>query len=107
MSNFEQLRNIRKYKKRRRIVSRIGGFLAVTGFALAVIASSNQDISFLTTILLGVIGCGLFGLGVYSINFIEYINKERPLVYKPVDKGDDLWYNIYINLKKRSENYND
>ena len=107
MSNFEQLRNIRKYKKRRRIVSRIGGFLAVIGFALAIIASGEQDISFLITILLGVIGCGLFGLGVYSINFIEYINKERPLVYKPVDKGDDLWYNIYINLKKRSENYND
>lgn len=103
MSNLEQLRNIRKYKKRRRIVSRIGGFLAVTGFALAVIASSNQDISFLITILLGVIGCGLFGFGVFIINFIEYINKERPLVYKPVDKGDDLWYNIYINLKKRSE----
>ena len=103
MSNFEQLRNIRKYKKRRRIVSRIGGFLAVIGFALAVIASSNQDISFLITILLGVIGCGLFGFGVFIINFIEYINKEIPLVYKPVDKGDDLWYNIYINLKKRSE----
>ena len=103
MSNFEQVRNIRKYKKRRRIVLRIGGFLAVKGFALAVIASSNQDISFLITILLGVIGCGLFGFGVFIINFIEYINKEIPLVYKPVDKGDDLWYNIYINLKKRSE----
>ena len=103
MSNFEQLRNIRKYKKRRRIVSRIGGFLAVIGFALAVIASSNQDISFLITILLGVIGCGLFGLGIFIVNFIDNLNKERPLVYKPVDKGDDLWYNMYINLKKRSE----
>ena len=107
MSNLEQLRNIRKYKKRRRIVSRIGGFLAVTGFMLMLGVSGEGDVSLLTIFLVGLTGCGLFGLGVYSINFIEYINKERPLVYKPVDKGDDLWYNIYINLKKRSENYND
>ena len=103
MSNLEQLRNIRKYKKRRRVVSRIGGFLALTGFMLMLGVSGEGDISLLTIFLVGLTGCGLFGLGISIMNFIDNLNEERPLVYKPVDKGDDLWYNIYINLKKRSE----
>ena len=103
MSNLEQLWNIRKYKKRRRAISRIGGFLAVTGFMLMIGVSGEGDISLLTMFLVSLIGCGLFGFGVFIVNFIDNLNEERPLVYKPVDKGDDLWYNMYINLKKRSE----
>lgn len=103
MSNLEQLRNIRKYKKRRRVVSRTGGFLAVTGFMLMLSVSGEGDISLLTMFLVILTGFGLLGIGISIMNFINNLNKERPLVYKPVDKGDDLWYNMYINLKKRSE----
>ena len=103
MSNLEQLRNIRKYKKIRRIVSRIGGFLAVTGFILMLSVGGEGDVSLLTIFLVGLTGCGLFSLGISIINFIDNLNEERPLVYKPVDKGDDLWYSMYIDLKKRSE----
>ena len=71
MSNMEQLRNIRKYKKRRRVVSRIGGFLAVTGFMLMVGVSGEGDISLLTIFLVGFTGCGLFGLGISIVNFIN------------------------------------
>lgn len=100
---MEQLRNIRKYKKRRRVVSRIGGFLAVVGFTLMIAVSGEGNISFMTIFLVGLTGCGLFGFGISIMNFIDRLNEDRPLVYKPVDKGDDLWYNMYINLKKRSE----
>lgn len=100
---MEQLRNIRKYKKRRRVVSKVGGFLAVVGFTLMIAVSGEGDISLMTIFLVGLIGCGLFGLGISIMNFIDRLNEERPLVYKPVDEGDDLWYNMYINLKKRSE----
>ena len=103
MSNLEQLHTIRRYKKRRRVVSRIGGFLAVTGFMLMLGVSGEGDVSILTIFLVGLSGCGLLGLGIFIMNFVNNLNKERPLVYKPVDKGDDLWYNMYINLKKRSE----
>ena len=87
---MEQLRNIRKYKKRRRLVSRIGGFLALTGFILMIGVGGGEDNNFLAILLVGFIGCGLFGLGVFIMNFIDKLNEERPLVYKPVDKGDYL-----------------
>ena len=103
MSNMEQLRNIRKYKKRRRVVSRIGGFMALIGFILMLGVGGEGDISLMTIFLVGLTGCGLFGLGISIVNFIDRLNEERPLVYKPVYQGDDLWYNMYINLKKRSE----
>ena len=92
MSNLEQLRNIRKYKKRRRVVSRIGGFLAAVGFTLMIAVSGEGNSSLLKMFLVGLTGCGLFGLGISMVNFIDRLNEERPLVYKPVDKGDDLWY---------------
>lgn len=47
MSNMEQLRNIRKYKKRRRVVSRIGGFMALTGFILMLGVGGEGETSVL------------------------------------------------------------
>ena len=81
MSNLEQLRNIRKYKKRRRAVSRIGGFLAVTGFMLMLGVGGEGDISLLAIFLVGLTGCGLFGLGISIINFIQnHLEWETTLI---------------------------
>ena len=90
MSNLEQLQNIRKYKKRRRVVSRVGGILAFIGLILMLSVSGEGDLEFSTIMIVGLIGCGLFCLGIFIVNFIDKLNKEEPLVYKPVDKGDDL-----------------
>ena len=90
MSNLEQLQNIWKYKKRRRVMSKVGGLLALIGLILMLSVSGEGDLWFSTIIIVGSIGCGLFCLGIFITKFINKLNEERPLVYKPVDKGDDL-----------------
>lgn len=104
MSNYQQLKMIRKYKRNRRRVERIGVALFGIGFFMAVGVSGEYcELPFRTIMLIAFSGTGVMGIGTFLINLVDRFNKEHPLVYKPVEKGDDLWYTMYHNEIKRQE----
>ena len=102
MSNYEQLRNIRRYRRNRRRAESVGMALVGIGFCMAVCVSGDYcTLPFRYIMLVAFCGCGVMGLGTLIVNFIDKLNKEHPLVYRPVETGDDLWYTMYRNEMKR------
>lgn len=104
MSNYEQLRKIRKFRRNRRKAEKLGMALIGIGFCMMLGVSGEYcELSFKVIMLVAFSGCGVMGLGTLIVNFIDRLNKEYPLIYNPVEEGDDLWYNLYRNeIKRRS-----
>lgn len=97
MTNLKKLRYIRKMRKRRSMIFKVGRALAVTGFILMANACGEGIQDFGIMVTMGIGGSILFGLGVYLRNVVNTVNEERPLVYRPFDKEENLWYTMYIS----------
>ena len=97
MTNLKKLRYIRKMRKRRSMVFKVSRALAVTGFILMANACGEGIEDFGIMITTGIGGSILFGIGVYLRSIVDTVDKERPLVYRPFDKEENLWYTMYIS----------
>lgn len=97
-----QLKKIHKYKRNRRRAENFGMALVGIGFMLMIgVSGENCTLSLGRILLTALIGVALMGLGCLITNYIDRLNEEQPLTYRPVAEGDDLWYNMYINKTKK------
>ena len=84
------LENIRKFKRRRKILKRVGGVIAFIGFILILLSSGEGEVSMSFILTCGLTGTALFGIGINIVNFVDRIDEEYPLVYKDTTKGEYL-----------------
>ena len=83
------LKIIRKYRKRRDRIQKIGILLVAIGFLLTAIFGGEGNIRMMTIIIGELTGCGLLIVGAILVIFIEHVNRKSPLSFDIVDEGDD------------------
>ena len=99
MTKYSVIRKIKKQRKNRIRIEKVGTLITITGLSTALLCVGEGNLSALHTLICGLSGCLVAFIGLFIVGLVRKLNKDFPLRYILVDKGSDLWYDMYISEK--------